>query len=615
MEGKARFSRTATTRFLFAALFCALTILGSPVLAFPDRNETGSISGRVTDENGAPVPEAIVTIRSERIGAVTDSTGTFTLRSIPVGTFTLRAAHIRAGHSEKAGVQVTADKTTAVDFALTWAADVKAPVFTEAYEPCDDPSEAVSGEQSLVQIGVRSEKRAGSRTYIYKVLNRSSDTLREVRIGYEIWHELCELTGASPNVVPDTAFGPPGWICTPVQALDPKTFALAWKVAPSTDGSGIPPNSSLSGFTVTLRKRDPLYLDCHWLVKRGYYAGRVKPWREVDKAATGTIAGRVTDQGGRPLSGAIIHTWHAGLRTASTSDGTYMIAVVPVGEYTLMADMSGHQRCGKGHVRVTAGHTARADFHLSSGAWTIPCTAYTTRRERVKAPFPRGAVDTHGAQFLDRGMPIPPRLPGEASRSQPYIYSLTGHDVEVIYRGLGQDTATKAFVATVHREFRDPAEERLLRIAEETYPPPKAIASIANDRIYRKSLLREKWLWWYGDFDGVRLPYAVTTDAVRYYLGLTQALGRGESSKAHVIRMKRSRFSYSARVSAGPTKTFSREGQVFENVYIVEMRLEWSNYCGSLCACDFHLERTVVLRADGTVVCVFGDRKPMVVVS
>jgi hypothetical protein len=102
-------------------------------------------------------------------------------------------------------------------------------------------------------------------------------------------------------------------------------------------------------------------------------------------------------------------------------------------------------------------------------------------------------------------------------------------------------------------------------------------------------------------------------DAVRYYLKLTQALGRGESSQTHGLHMKSSRFSYQANISSSPA--YSRDGRVFQDVYVVEMGLQWSNYCGSLCACGFHLDRTVVLSRDGSVLCVFGDQKPMVVVS
>jgi protocatechuate 3,4-dioxygenase beta subunit len=577
--------RFAMARLLFIALLCTIAILGSSGLASPDGDETGSISGKVTDEDGKPVRNAVVIIMNKRRGTSTDSTGTYTLRSIPVGAFTLRASSYRAGRSQKAGVQVAAGKTTAVDFVLTRSSGAGVPLFTGAYDPCDDPMEGDPDLQSLVQIGVRSENRAGAVTYVYKVLNRSRAKLTEIRLGYNAGRARCELSGFFPHVVPDTALAPPGWACTPVQGEDPMTFALSWKVI--TGRPGIPPDSWLSGFTVILPKGDSLYANCHWLAGTGSllesYAGRVRPGREVDaiRMATGTIVGKVTDQSGTSISGATIGAWYAGPTTTSASDGTYILSAVPVGEYTLMARMSGYERCAKGHVRVAAGKTSRMDFHLSTGALSIPCNAYSTYRERSEVQFPRGVLD---------------------------------HDVEVVYRGLGQDTTTRAFVATVHREFRDPAEERLLRIAEETYPPTKAVLSIADDRLDRKALLQEKRLWWYGEFDGVRLPYAVTMDAVRYYLSLTQALGRGESSQTHGIRMKASQFSYSAHISPEP-KTFSRGGRVFEDVWVVEMRLEWSDYCGSLCACGFSLDRTVLLRRDGTVVCVFGDRKPIVGVS
>jgi hypothetical protein len=182
------------------------------------------------------------------------------------------------------------------------------------------------------------------------------------------------------------------------------------------------------------------------------------------------------------------------------------------------------------------------------------------------------------------------------------------------YPGLGQDTIRSAFNANVNRSFRNLDEERLIRIAEETYPPAEAVLAIARSGPRYEALSRERRLWWYDTFDGVRIPYAVTMDAVRYYLGLTQALGRGDSTQTAGIPMKRSLFSYSARIS-DRAATYSRDGRVFKDVFVVEMGLKWSNYCGSLCACSFSLNRTVLIRPDGTVLCVFGDQKPMVIVS
>jgi carboxypeptidase family protein len=583
---------------------------------------TGSISGRVVDENGSPLSQGFVILREKSIGGVIDSIGTFRLPKVPPGTYTLRVSRRGYGTIEKGGVQVAAGKMATVDVTLeanesnSGTPTPGTPVYSGRYWPCDRPWGVESEEESPVQIGVRSEANANALVYTYKVLNRSRDTLTEVRIGNN--GHRCELTGAGDHVVPDTAFGPPGWRCAPVQGKDVGTFALSWKAAPG-DSNGILPGSATDGFRVVLRRSDSLYLGCHWfVVTDGHheYSERVRPSREVDAIPieSGTIAGRVTDLGEAPISDARVSIRRADLESRSTTDGAYAISAVPVGTYTLSAGARDYGSCGRAQVCVAARETTRVDFHLSKGALVIPIAYYATARERLELPFPKDAVDTRGSRFIDRGTPIPPRSAGDSSDPGPFVYSLTNRDVEVVYRGLGQDTASRAFVANVRRDFRNPAEERLLRIAEETYPPAQAVASIASLRSTPTDLAREERLWWFDEFDGVRLPYAVTMDAVRYYLGLTQALGRGDSTQTHGIRMKRCKFSYSAQVSAGPTH-YTRGGRRFEDVYVIEMKLSWSNYCGPLCACWVDLDRTVLIRADGTVVWIFGDRKPDVMVS
>lgn len=578
---------------------------------------TGRVSGTVVDVHGNPMEQMPVIAAGKRISAFTDSLGRFTLAGVPAGTCTIKTAKSNWGHDE-ATVDVAAGKTTVVNLALKWSTGPPAPTFTGTEVPCDDPGQGGPELESLVQIGVGSESREGTRRYVYKVLNRSPVTLTEVRIGYDARRGVCELTGVPPHVVPDTAFGPPGWVCTPVQAKDPTKFALSWQVAPGESGAGLPPSSYSPPFTVRLSQGDSLYDRCHWLVMgpRGGDAGQLRPADQVDTVsmATGAIAGFVTDLEGRPVSAGVVDVWQIWMPAITDSDGFYLMPNVPVGTYRLGSRGLDYEACAKGHVRVAAGDTTRVDFRLSSGSLTIPCGAYTTASEQIDIPFPQGAVDTGGAKFLDRGVPIPPKSEGEHPHAGPYVFSLTARDVEVVYRGSGQDTTRRAFVAKVHREFRDPVEERLLRIAEETYPPTKAVLLVTDERADRTALSQVKRLWWYGDFDGVRLPYAVTMDAVRYYLGLAQAMGRGETAETRGIPMIQCNFSYSARISPGPTK-FDRGGRGFDGVYVADLKLEWSNYCGNLCACWFQLDRTVVLRPDGTVLCVFGDRRPRVLVS
>jgi hypothetical protein len=213
--------------------------------------ETGTISGSVKHGNGKPVPGAMVFIVGMRMGTMTDSEGRFTIGNVPEGTFKLKTVALGANSGEQAGIQVAPGQVTTVDFVLQRSveADETSPVYTGIYDPCDDLMEGDLEFESLVQIGVEFERSAGTGEYRYNVKNRSGDTLTEIRIGYG--RGVCELTGAPSHVVPDTALGPPGWVCTPVLTEDSTTFALSWK---ARNGSGIGPHSSLSGFRVILQK-------------------------------------------------------------------------------------------------------------------------------------------------------------------------------------------------------------------------------------------------------------------------------------------------------------------------------------------------------------------------
>jgi hypothetical protein len=621
MERRNNIARMLAVRRILPLLAGILLLAG---LASAQDPHTGTIAGAVRDENGNPVRGAAIIILNQQRGGFTDTTGVFTIRRVPPGTYTLRTAMVDRGRDERPGVEVAAGDTTHVDFMLPTYPEITAPVFTGNELPCDDVGEGDRDAGSLVQIGVRpasrigvaSVKEPGAFVYRYEVVNRSRGKIIEVRIGYDATRGICELTSEHGHVVPDTVLSPPGWVCVPVQAEGATEFALRWRLVRSESSEAIVPRSSRSGFAVVLRKRDALYSRSHWMTTgdSGWYStGSLRPARELEtiRMATGTIAGTITDSNGKPLPAAQVGIRHTGMEAISDSAGGFRITEIPVGDYILRANKPGFQGCRKG-VRIAAGEATPIDFRLLGTTLSIPCEAYVTSRDRLDDPFPDRVVDTRGARFLERSSIVPAKSP-DSKRPKPFIYSLTSREIEVVYRGLGEDTASRAFVATIHRTFQTPAEERLLRIAEETYPPSKAIALFADERLDRKALRREKRLWWYDQFDNVRIPFAVTGDAVRYYVALAQAFGSGDTARTHRWRMKHCQFEYSATVSRVPR--FARYGREFDDVYVVEMKLSWFNYCGPVCALSFHLDRTVVLRADGTVLCVFGDRKPSIIVS
>src|SRR5260370_39641032 len=69
---------------VFALLVCSIYV---------SAQSNASIQGEVTDQNGAVIPEARITVRSEMIGVerktVTDSGGRYEIAALPVGDYTV----------------------------------------------------------------------------------------------------------------------------------------------------------------------------------------------------------------------------------------------------------------------------------------------------------------------------------------------------------------------------------------------------------------------------------------------------------------------------------------------------------------------------------------------
>lgn len=80
---------------------------------------TGKITGVISDEaTGQPLPGVNVVIEGTAIGAATGPDGVYFIINVPPGTYSLTAHMIGYSRSTVAGVKVTADLTTRVDFTL-----------------------------------------------------------------------------------------------------------------------------------------------------------------------------------------------------------------------------------------------------------------------------------------------------------------------------------------------------------------------------------------------------------------------------------------------------------------------------------------------------------------
>ncbi len=110
-----RFPRRLITMGARASLLAAL--LAPVSAAAQGTGQTGTVTGKVTDESGAPVSGAQVYLVSPAIGTQSQGSGTYVLSRVPVGSQTL---HVRmlGFRPDSASVDVTGGGTATHDFQL-----------------------------------------------------------------------------------------------------------------------------------------------------------------------------------------------------------------------------------------------------------------------------------------------------------------------------------------------------------------------------------------------------------------------------------------------------------------------------------------------------------------
>ncbi|MEZ4648810.1 MAG: TonB-dependent receptor [Candidatus Eisenbacteria bacterium] len=95
--------------FLFAATASAQSPLGG----------VGTISGKVIDQNGKPVPYASVVLFGTQWGGMSVDDGSFTIINIPAGTYTMKALIIGYTEDQKDGITVIPNQTVTVNFSVS----------------------------------------------------------------------------------------------------------------------------------------------------------------------------------------------------------------------------------------------------------------------------------------------------------------------------------------------------------------------------------------------------------------------------------------------------------------------------------------------------------------
>ena len=169
------------------------------------------------------------------------------------------------------------------------------------------------------------------------------------------------------------------------------------------------------------------------------------------------------------------------------------------------------------------------------------------------------------------------------------------------------------FTLSIQRSYYTRLEERLIGIAEATYPPRDSLLVLAIERADEiGSDSTRTPLWWCDGLGVSRVPYAVTAGALEFYKNLTERFRHHNFWGAWDHNLFWTDFVYKATIA--PRAEYYVEGQRFPEVFVVEMNLAWAFDDGTFVPQSI-AHRIVVLAPDGDVLAVQGDGETVETVS
>ncbi len=194
----------------------------------------------------------------------------------------------------------------------------------------------------------------------------------------------------------------------------------------------------------------------------------------------------------------------------------------------------------------------------------------------------------------------------------PIGYFIDRNEQDTVLPANYYDTLTN-YTIRITRTFSTPQEEDMLKLAEAIFPPKDMILQEDNGPISDDAVNYTGTLWWFTNFDGVRIPYALTGASVEYYKQLITYFQDGDFTSANTIDMNSAYLVYDADVSYRSSYTLGEK--YYKNVYVVNLSLKWGCSCGTLCAQDFRAKRIVVIDNNNMIITVSGDEAIPLTVS
>nr|WP_321354108.1 hypothetical protein [uncultured Draconibacterium sp.] len=174
----------------------------------------------------------------------------------------------------------------------------------------------------------------------------------------------------------------------------------------------------------------------------------------------------------------------------------------------------------------------------------------------------------------------------------------------------------RSYTKLIERNSDNSFEAELITKAESYYPSREEIIDAAE---WSGMEVPETAYWYYNYFDGVLIPYCITTDAIDYYSDLIDMYNANRED----VFFYTAEFTYTASVEFHDSYTSPDENsngetvepQSFESVYVVTLDLSWTDYCGPLCAMWIEKQRVAVFNESGDLLEVFMDGTTSVAVS
>lgn len=171
---------------------------------------------------------------------------------------------------------------------------------------------------------------------------------------------------------------------------------------------------------------------------------------------------------------------------------------------------------------------------------------------------------------------------------------------------------------SVERIASNDFERELIEQAESYYPHRDAVLAVVFPWLH--DTIPETGYWWWGTYDGVYLPFALTIDAIEYYRAFINELRLAGPNDYY----KTATLEYRAEVSFHDAYDIYEEGHTprpeylvasFDHVYVVEMRLSFGFECYVHCLLGAGKSRIVVFDQKGDLVFVYGDGQSAAIVA